>query len=383
MVNIVTGPDGRTAVVSDMPIQGSWLHVSNLYKLLMESEDPFFAELRKDPAKPAAVANLEACLRKRLDHCLRRLRQKNVWKPTCLDIYDSLVKSEDPVARSKAHMYLLGIDPRQEGLFDAEIPDEVWWMAMDMTMLDKEEAIYSDAYAMYTPAIYRHETELYFNVLQFLFGRALMDNLNIVNNHKDKTAGRMAELERANAALTAELDAARRALPDAEAIKSSASALRSDFDAYRRDFEKERLGYLRRIRKLESAAEDGSNKAKVQDAPEPENQPKAAARPALRHELPGEGIVFAGGDHNLLKKLALLYPDWTFIETNNANFPRQPGVRAIFLWSTQMSHAVGMRLDAQYGPDIPRLYVTRTNVAALSEEMADRWSEWVEKNAAP
>lgn len=383
MVDIITLPDNNVGFMSDLPIQGGWVHVRYIRKLLVEKKDPDYARLAEDPKKLVAIELLLAKLEKRLSHCVKRLKDKGIYCDRCFGIYEKLAKSGDPATVARVHMYTLGVDPDGAGLFDSNIPERVWWKALDMTMLVHEPKIHEDPDASYTPLIYDHVTELYFNVLQFLFGEGIVDQLKAQSEFQSETDRKYGELEECIRQQEALINGHEDQTALIRSMRQSIGELRDDFVKERRQWDKREMSYRRTIRELKAklpgcVPEDGHDTGSGDLGTEEAPHAAAEAREPVVHDLPESGIIFAGADHNLVKKLQLLYPDWLFIETDNRAFPNRPDTRAIFVWSTQMSHAVTERLNSYYGKSVPRFYVTRTNVGALIQEMTARWSEFQE-----
>lgn len=79
--------------------------------------------------------------------------------------------------------------------------------------------------------------------------------------------------------------------------------------------------------------------------------------------LPESGVVFVGGHENLVNKLKLKYPKWSFI---SAEFKEIGPVRPdyILVYTKHMSHKAWSRMKRAY-PNVPRIYVYGTNTNIL------------------
>lgn len=89
--------------------------------------------------------------------------------------------------------------------------------------------------------------------------------------------------------------------------------------------------------------------------------------------LPQSGVLFAGGNQNMLKKLQKKYPDWAYVSTENAPLPTN--VQIIFVMTNHvLNHGVWSRLNLFYQGREQMRYVQATNIGKLEEEM--RYEYW-------
>ncbi len=378
MFDIVMTPNGGFAIESSQPIHASWTHLS-VFSRMIGAGDPRMPDLSDDPRKKPALDGHVDRMHRRLLHALKRLKSKGLYADTLDRLYAMMAKETDAVVLSRYQMYAFAVDPYEEGTPAIPLSDDVWCHAIELTMMTHEFDVYSDPNAACTPAIYDHVPDLWLTVIAVATGTELPRLIKRLSTYREL-------LEEATDALRAKPDAAQKPAPEPtrgptvdpdrdDVIKE----LRGQLAKERRNREKDRLGYERRIREIRAAVKSPEKPDTIQtpDEPVPDESPAA---PTI-HDLPDDGVIFVGGDHNLHKRLRLIYPEWTFLSTRNLNFQAQPTTRAIFVWSNQMSHAVQSRLDRLYGPDVPRLYVTKTNVGALDAEMTRLWSDHVEKTS--
>lgn len=93
-----------------------------------------------------------------------------------------------------------------------------------------------------------------------------------------------------------------------------------------------------------------------------------APRPWLEQKLPETGVLFVGGNQNLLKKLQQRYPNWTYVGTENAPLPTN--IQVIFVMTNHsLSHGVWYRLNRFYQNRELMRYVQATNLDKLEQEM--------------
>lgn len=90
--------------------------------------------------------------------------------------------------------------------------------------------------------------------------------------------------------------------------------------------------------------------------------------------LPANGIAFAGGHPNMVKKLKERFPNWDFISrTNGATEYRQANF--VFIYSAHMSHTLWQRVRSQM-PNTPIFYVSGTNLDLLVQDMQKCYSAY-------
>lgn len=96
-------------------------------------------------------------------------------------------------------------------------------------------------------------------------------------------------------------------------------------------------------------------------------------KPWQEQKLPETGVLFIGGNQNLLKKLQQKYPNWSYVGTKNAPLPTN--VKVIFVMTNHsLSHSVWYRLNRFYTNRELMRYVQATNLNKLEDEM--RYEYW-------
>lgn len=95
-------------------------------------------------------------------------------------------------------------------------------------------------------------------------------------------------------------------------------------------------------------------------------------------ELPSKNVVFVGGAPNTQKKLRQIFPDWDFVGsegvTSSYTMSTKPDV--IFLWTGYMAHGMLQSVEARI--EAPRVYLKRTNIDAMIEEMRSGYKKVLE-----
>lgn len=95
-------------------------------------------------------------------------------------------------------------------------------------------------------------------------------------------------------------------------------------------------------------------------------------------ELPSKNVVFVGGAPNTQKKLRQIFPDWDFVGsegiTSSYTMSTKPDV--MFLWTKYMAHGMLQSVEARI--EAPRVYLKRTNIDAMIEEMRSGYKKVLE-----
>lgn len=115
-------------------------------------------------------------------------------------------------------------------------------------------------------------------------------------------------------------------------------------------------------------------------------QQTSAEEPRLKeppaHEdllpLPETGIVFLGGHQRVIAKLKELHPKWIFMTDTspkvNCLLSSTNSVHAVFVVTTYLSHGLYQHVEAAIGKDVPKFYVTSTNIELLEKDMQKQYS---------
>lgn len=107
-------------------------------------------------------------------------------------------------------------------------------------------------------------------------------------------------------------------------------------------------------------------------------QPKEPTAPEDLLPLPETGIVFLGGHQRVIAKLKELHPKWIFMTDTapkmNSLLSSTNSVNAVFVVSTYLSHKLYQHLEAAIGKDVPKFYVTSTNIELLERDMQKQYS---------
>ena len=118
-------------------------------------------------------------------------------------------------------------------------------------------------------------------------------------------------------------------------------------------------------------------------------QQTSAEEPRLKeppaHEdllpLPETGIVFLGGHQRVIAKLKELHPKWIFMTDTspkvNCLLSSTNSVHAVFVVTTYLSHGLYQHVEAAIGKDVPKFYVTSTNIELLEKDMQKQYSRAV------
>lgn len=383
MINVKVMPDGSVGIESNLPIATSYTHLVRALQMIQDEEDPELAKIGQDPYRMMALNQHVEKLRNRLNHALKRLKDKHYHADTLSNLISLPVKAKDAHAVVAMQMHVFDLYTESKGTYETEITDEFWLRAIDLTMAITEPSIYEDPEAMFTPALYQHLDLLYIVLIGTVHGNAILETLRGIHEYRELFSE---NTEKVNSFVNEMQETKARADAQEKKVTEHKDVIRELQEGMitdRRAWEKARLGYEHEIQDLKRQLAATQDANAGQPAPEQGKPATETVIPEERvwHDLPEENLVFVGGDQNMTKKLAIMYPGWTFIDSQSRNFSGKTKAKAIFVWSGHMSHATTQRINRVYEDSVPRLYVTKTNIAALVREMTEVWSDYIAANS--
>ena len=382
MIKILPDAKGRMMITAPIPVQFSWTYMSGLLDVVQGDDCPESMAYLREPSNIAILKEQVATLRDRADHALKRLKSKGYYVTDTDSVYDKLMNDFNDVTEARARLYVLSLNRKNDHVpYVDSITDDQWYAAIEQTMYQRHFDLYINTDGMFTPALWDCIPDLYLNLLSVVYGHALLDmhqKLQVQQAAIEPIVNDCQKLTKETERIIRERD---ELLATVERQKAVIEEYRAADAKTGHAKDKEILALRRRIRELESAHAEPDETKDPEPAPvltEPESGPEEPER--ILHDLPEKDVIFVGGDWNLQKRLKALYPEWYLIGTDDRNFPAKTGIKAIFIWSTQMGHATMARLNRMYDTSVPRLYATKTNMDSLVQEMTDVWSDWMEKN---
>lgn len=339
-------------------------------------------------------------LDRRLDHAVKRLRQKNLTADS-LEGLEALCDGPAGAGRTRLRAGLQVVTCAMEGyVASAEgadtIDHEAWRMGVDMAMclFEYDTALSDETYG------FRLEPNLmniYLCTALCAFGtqpekmirngvlsgkkldevfQSMMDQVleteeggqalgavldRHIENRTGELSGSLAAAQKENADLSKR---ARSMEDELKRLRKQSARLPAENERLRQslsDAEQRRTGDAKRIAELEQALEDCGRTISALAAHLP-----MAGLP----ELPEKDCMFFGGHVNMTKKIREAHPGWTFVDGTDENFtmPAQ-APEMLFIWDRHISHPAWWRLKrAMYGRTRVA-YLKSTNPDMLENEM--------------
>lgn len=326
---------------------------------------------------------------KRMDHALKRLKQKGMWTDTFSGVEKLIVARGDLSSLGIIHMMHYGLG---EATFAAAISDSTWRLAMEMTVAIAEpETFQSDS--MISMAVERHLNLLYPLAILLTIGIELESSLSDAMDYiqaNDEAYGQIGELRASVMKAIDEMEQheAGHVQRQSEYEKKMAK-LRSEvaeISKSARYYESKSGKQTARIEKLETLLAEKTADLEEAEAllaetfPEA-NEAAAVSVPEPRPDevlppLPETGITFAGGHVNMTKKIKAMYPEWRYIEAGDKGFTGIGVAKVVFVWYKHICHPVFDKLQAMCREaDVKMVYLQSTNLESLDVEMRRAWRD--------
>lgn len=309
---------------------------------------------------------------RRINHALSRLKEKGLWGGTQDKVIDLLAQnSPNTIAPVFIELVL------HKTVHEATISDEVWKVAVELTMLTCNWAVYSVPDAMWGRAIMDYLPQLYCFVLF----------LNAIGNKSiiQKTLERIEEERSQQDSMEETVQAARSAgIRISELQEKLAQADQAFSQAKREEF---RNTYMLRkrvheqeaeIQRLRSLMADHEADSDVPIEPADVTEQIASSEPVEDIDLPENGILFVGGHENMVKKLKALYPGWKYVAADQTFGSRSMGSTVFaFVWSNHLSHKTYNYYVNALPADVPVFFLDATNIDLLQAQAKSRMLEYI------
>lgn len=307
----------------------------------------------------------------RMNHAIKRLKEKNLYFSTCAQIFSHIQNSKDLRTLQMATMLYSSF---YYSLDKNEISENTWKMAIEFLVFSLDpDLYYSDSFL----AIFLEQncTALYMMVLLVYWAQMFSNNLyhSLSQPKEDPLAQSMKELESLKAA-NSQLEHKVSELKDnlaASKAKISELEKRHWREMLARDAENRALSKL--------LQEDDPLEPEAIEAPPTEIQDPAINDPHPFTEqelllLPETGVLFLGGHQNIHKALTNYFPDWQYININDSTFSVPKSCKIVFCWYNHITHSAYQRLKRNMIKGTPICYVTATNPDRLILEMREQYT---------
>lgn len=100
----------------------------------------------------------------------------------------------------------------------------------------------------------------------------------------------------------------------------------------------------------------------------------------LNIELPSRGVAIVGDDRTLLRKVVKSHPDWVLISAKSVA-SIDPSISLVIIHTKNVGHDLGERVRAKAPAGAEVIYVSRTNLNLLEQEIQKRYAGILEKAA--
>lgn len=100
----------------------------------------------------------------------------------------------------------------------------------------------------------------------------------------------------------------------------------------------------------------------------------------LNIELPSRGVVIVGDDRTLLRKVVKHHPDWVTISAKSVA-SIDPSISLVIIHTKNVGHDLGERVRAKAPAGAKVIFVSRTNLNLLEQEIQERYAGILEKAA--
>ena len=307
----------------------------------------------------------------RMNHAIKRLKEKNLYFSTCAQIFSHIQNSKDLRTLQMATMLYSSF---YYSLDKNEISENTWKTAIEFLVFSLDpDLYYSDSFL----AIFLEQncTALSMMVLLVYWAQMFSNNLyhSLSQPKEDPLAQSMKELESLKAA-NSQLEHKVSELKDnlaASKAKISELEKRHWREMLARDAENRALSKL--------LQEDDPLEPEAIEAPPTEIQDPAINDPHPFTEqelllLPETGVLFLGGHQNIHKALTNYFPDWQYININDSTFSVPKSCKIVFCWYNHITHSAYQRLKRNMIKGTPICYVTATNPDRLILEMREQYT---------
>lgn len=339
--------------------------------------------LDRYPDKGPVIRAWEEKNEKRLDHALKRMKAKGFWTDD-VDRLSYLASKCGYEGYRLWQMALCLMDFPDTSIVYGPIEDNTWKAAIETAMYVTEQDIFKSMDAMFGQSLEQHLPVIYMLTLLFYYARDIHSVayrlFKRLEGHEEYMK-KEEEVAKVTATLATSVVEAGERNTD---LKQRLEKAESMVSKQRRSLDKVKFGYEKMIADLErqlaiargEAVEDEPVEADEDADDTPVVEPEDEGREW--HALPETGIVFIGGNQNMVKKLRQRHPGWTYLESDNVNFQASNGAAGIFMFYKTIGHTTLSRMNRVFDAGIPRFWVSKVNLDALEAEMTELWSDWLD-----
>lgn len=341
-------------------------------------------------------------LDQRLNHALRRLKERGLWADNVEDLMalceeDSMLRERGLLQALQCTMGNNILDVAKKG----ELDETCWRIGIELSMLLREPGLCASD-SMFGPVLGKYLPDIFmFTVMAAYgckisralesddYGSALIDMIACKYLQDDRILGSLGgmleQICAENGEQEEQLESANRTI---EQLRNEIQSLRA-IAAAQRDSASKRLAPIQsRLEKLEDRnrdlarendelkARNGTMSAELSGAYQKISELSAQIGHDINDlpELPSSNVVFVGGHINMVKKFACDHPDWKFIDGDDKIFPEFKKPVVIFFWTKHLGHPTYHRAKTFAPPDTPLCYLTSTNIEMLELEMRRAWA---------
>lgn len=316
---------------------------------------------------------------KRMNHAIKRLKDKRLYYASSDQIMACIKRSQDPGSLQMATMLISSVFYMKD---DSPISEDTWKAAIEFLVFNNDPELYrSDDYVALF--LEQHITELYFTVLMVHFSQMYINNVYPIV-HGGASANNQQAL-----------------LDEIEELKAQKSKLEKKVFELKGDLaeEKNKMADMNKQHRREMLSRDAEiralNKLLQEEDPIEAEEPIVTTdeleepcietdHPFTEQELmdlPETGVMFLGGHQNIHKALINFFPDWQYIRVDDNTFTVPKACKVVFCWYNHVTHSAYQRLKKYMSKDIPLCYVTATNPDRLILEMKELYTSEQLKNA--
>ena len=323
--------------------------------------------------------------RKRAVHAFRRLREKGLCPSTYKELMDNISSLVDdkvsigPTIRGILH---LEYENQMNGAFpdSYKIPEQEWFIAMELTMLMCEPSAWMDTGRMYVDRLIKHLGELYCTLFFALSLRSALTTVYYYQGFEEQLQ-----------TIKDGLKDAQEVIQNSSGMEAALSELKEQRERERQKFDIEKRRYEKRILRLEhdvaalsqgealreDETDDDFEVLETVDSDEvfEDGEPLTDS---VSECLPGDDILFVGGHPNMVKKLKSLHPFWTY-QSGRGRMYVPKSTKVVFVWTKHLGHPEFQAIQAALKllPDVPMVYVSATNMSRLEQEMSSLYSDYL------
>lgn len=338
----------------------------------------------------------------RLDHAIRRLKERGHWADNIEDLM--ALCEENGMIWERGLLQALQcttgsniLDIAKKG----ELDETCWRIGIELTMLLHETDL-CNSDNMFGPVLNKYLPDIFMFTIMAAYGckisralesddygSALIDMLTDKYLQDDEVlsslSGILEQVYAENGEQEEQLESARQTI---KRLQNEIQSLKA-IAATQRDSASKRLAPIQsRLEKLEGRNQDLT---KENDELRSRNETLSAELSGAYQkiselsaqidqdaddlpELPASNVIFVGGHINMVKKFAHDHPDWKFIDGDDKIFPEFKKPTVIFFWTKHLGHPTYHRAKTFAPPDTPLCYLTSTNIEMLELEMRRAWA---------